>query len=137
MKKVRPLLYITGEAAEAQRSRDLPMVTPFIRGVAETGPLGQESSSLERRPTRMYWNSSTGDSDRGDSGEGSAAPLRLLCFLVIRSSLFRMATTTLSSLLWCVLMAYRWQPGKGDKRCPSRDERWGPGQPGNTQEPWK
>lgn len=48
----------------------------------------------------MYWNSSTGDSDRGDSSEGPGTPLSLLCFLVIRSSLFRMVTTTLSSLLW-------------------------------------
>lgn len=48
----------------------------------------------------MYWNSSTGDSDRGDSREVPAAACSLLCFLVIRSSLFRMATTIRSSLLW-------------------------------------
>lgn len=49
--------------------------------------------------TRMYWNSSTGDSD-DDSRELLVKLLRGLYFFVTRSSLFRIATTILSSLPW-------------------------------------
>ena len=52
-------------------------------------------------PTRMYWNSSTGESAPmamapNPSGRG--------CFLVIRRSLFLMAATMRNSTPWCVLM---------------------------------
>lgn len=58
--------------------------------------------------TRMYWNSSTGESDP----EATALrPSNRECFLVMRRSLFLMAATILSSEPWCVLIEYRWQPG--------------------------
>lgn len=58
--------------------------------------------------TRMYWNSST-----GESGPEATAlrPSNRECFLVMRRSLFLMAATILSSEPWCVLIEYRWQPG--------------------------
>lgn len=57
--------------------------------------------------TRMYWNSST-----GESGPEATAlrPSNRKCFLVMRRSLFLMAATILSSEPWCVLIEYRWQP---------------------------
>lgn len=62
---------------------------------------GSGEQQADSKPTLMYWNSSTGDSDRGDRSEALGTPLGLLCgFLVIRSSLLRIATTILSSLLW-------------------------------------
>lgn len=59
--------------------------------------------------TRMYWNSST-----GESGPEATAlrPSNRECFLVMRRSLFLMAATILSSEPWCVLIEYRWQPGQ-------------------------
>ena len=87
------------------------------RRESASGHRGQEWNDLKKKPTLMYWNSSTGDSDRGEDSDMPVTPLGLLCFLVIRSSLFRMATTILSSLLWWVLMAYKWQPRKRKKWC--------------------
>lgn len=94
------------------------------RGSA-SGTWARSETIWRKKPTLMYWNSSTGDSDRGDNSAMPVTPLGLLCFLVIRSSLFRMATTILSSLLWWVLMAYRWQPRKRKEWCWTH-KRWEP-----------
>lgn len=68
--------------------------------------------------TRMYWNSST-----GESGPEATAlrPSNRECFLVMRRSLFLMAATILSSEPWCVLIEYRWQPGTEEEETQVRD----------------
>lgn len=61
-------------------------------------------------PTRMYWNSSTGESVVPVTVAIELRQSRRDCFLVIRRSLFLIAATILSSTPWCVFMEYRWQP---------------------------
>ncbi len=58
--------------------------------------------------TRMYWNSSTGESAPDAT---ALKPSKRGCFLVMRRSLFLMAATILSSEAWWVLIEYKWQPG--------------------------
>lgn len=67
----------------------------------------REKNSCRVCCTRMYWNSSTGES----APVATAMPSKRRCFLVMRRSLFLMAATILSSEPWWVLIEYKWQPG--------------------------
>lgn len=62
--------------------------------------------SWRARCTRIYWNSST-----GESAPVATALKPSKRFLVMRRSLYLMAATILSSEPWWVLIEYKWQPG--------------------------
>lgn len=72
--------------------------------MTHNGFLYDGGNNLSVCRTRMYWNSST-----GESGPEATAlrPSNRNCFLVMRRSLFLMAATILSSEPWCVLIEYR------------------------------